>query len=165
MFTNTRSTWFIHLLNERYSVWMILALKRFGFSSHATHVLSVSRKVGKLHHLVAKLAKYLYEFLEGADSFQMVEGNQDLRGVKKSEYHDEHKLVFLKSFHTVTTYFRSIHTPRVTPRLTAEPRIKVIWLCYISIFNFNILFLCYSSSPFCSINSSNWCYCICDVLK
>ncbi|TNN85815.1 hypothetical protein EYF80_004062 [Liparis tanakae] len=41
--------------------------------------------VGKLHHLVAKLAKYLYEFLEGADSLQMVEGDQDLRGVKSQD--------------------------------------------------------------------------------
>lgn len=54
-------------------------------SSHATHVLSVSGEVGKLHHLIAKLAENLYKFLEGADSFQMVEGNQDLRGVKRSE--------------------------------------------------------------------------------
>lgn len=51
---------------------------------HATHVLSVSGEVGKLHHLIAKLAENLYKFLEGADSFQMVEGNQDLREVRRS---------------------------------------------------------------------------------
>lgn len=53
-------------------------------SSHTTHVLSVSSEVSKLHHLIAKLAENLYKFLEGADSFQMIEGNQDLRGVKRS---------------------------------------------------------------------------------
>lgn len=47
----------------------------FFFSSNATHVLSVSGEVGKLYHLIAKLAENLYKFLEGADSFQMVEGN------------------------------------------------------------------------------------------
>lgn len=41
--------------------------------------------MGKLHHLVAKLAENLDEFLEGADSFQMVQGNQDLTGVKRSD--------------------------------------------------------------------------------
>lgn len=51
----------------------------------ATHVLPVSGEMGKLHHLVAKLAENLDEFLEGADSFQMVQGNQDLTGVKRSD--------------------------------------------------------------------------------
>lgn len=34
--------------------------------------------MGELHHLVAELAENLDEFLEGADSFQMLQGNQDL---------------------------------------------------------------------------------------
>lgn len=51
---------------------------------HATHVLSVSGEVGKLHHLIAKLTEDLHKFLEGADSFQMVEGDQDLREIRRS---------------------------------------------------------------------------------
>lgn len=47
-----------------------------------THVLPVSGEMGKLHHLVAELAENLDEFLEGADSFQMVQGDQDLAGGK-----------------------------------------------------------------------------------
>lgn len=58
-------------------------------SPHATHVLPVSGEVGKLNHLIAKLAENLHKFLEGADSFQMVEGNQDLRGVKRSGWDSE----------------------------------------------------------------------------
>lgn len=34
--------------------------------------------MSELHHLVAELAENLDEFLEGADSFQMLQGNQDL---------------------------------------------------------------------------------------
>lgn len=45
---------------------------------HSTHVLSVPGEVGKLHHLISKLAENLHKLLEGADSFQMVQGNQDL---------------------------------------------------------------------------------------
>lgn len=37
----------------------------------------------------AKLAENLHKFLEGADSFQMVEGNQDLRGAKRSGWYSE----------------------------------------------------------------------------
>lgn len=55
-----------------------------GASSNATHILSVSCEVSELHHLVAKLAENLYKFLEGADSFQMVKGYQDLN-VRRSE--------------------------------------------------------------------------------
>lgn len=39
--------------------------------------------MGELHHLVAELAENLDEFLEGADSFQMVQGDQDLVGGKQ----------------------------------------------------------------------------------
>lgn len=45
-----------------------------------THVLPVSGQMGELHHLVAELAENLDEFLEGADSFQMVQGHQHLAG-------------------------------------------------------------------------------------
>lgn len=58
-----------------------------------THVLSVSGEVSKLHHLVAKLAENLDKLLEGADSFQMVQGHQHLRGGDKacaSDQTDKH---------------------------------------------------------------------------
>lgn len=51
-------------------------------SGALTHVLPVSGQMGELHHLVAELAEDLDEFLEGADSFQMLQGNQDLAGGK-----------------------------------------------------------------------------------
>lgn len=83
---------FIKSIISKYSwVFFLARLVHISFqkcrefaSSHTTHVLSVSGEVSKLHHLIAKLAENLYKFLEGADSFQMVEGNQDLRGVKRS---------------------------------------------------------------------------------
>lgn len=41
--------------------------------------------MGKLHHLVAKLAENLDKLLEGADSLQMVQGDQDLKEETRSE--------------------------------------------------------------------------------
>lgn len=50
-----------------------------------THILSVSRQMGKLHHLVAKLAKDLHKLLEGADPLQLVQRHQHLRGKVKGQ--------------------------------------------------------------------------------
>lgn len=68
---------------EKISMHLSQLKRFFFFFPHATHVLSVSSKVSELHHLVAKLAENLYKFLEGADSLQMVEGDQDLTRVKR----------------------------------------------------------------------------------
>lgn len=57
-----------------------LRRQRCARHSRVTHVLPVSGEMGELHHLVAELAENLHEFLEGADSFQMVQGDQDLAG-------------------------------------------------------------------------------------
>lgn len=48
----------------------------------ATHILSVSCEVSKLHHLVAKLAENLHKLLEGADSFQFVKCYKNLKEAK-----------------------------------------------------------------------------------
>lgn len=86
-------------------------------SSHATHVLPVSGEVGKLHHLIAKLAENLHKFLEGADSFQMVEGNQDLRGVKRSGWYSEQPVSDKIQFNMIQSF-------------TAESKIKVFLTSY-----------------------------------
>jgi len=42
------------------------------------YILSVSREMGKLYHLVPKLAEDLDKFLKSADSLQLLQGNQHL---------------------------------------------------------------------------------------
>ncbi len=43
-----------------------------------TYILSVSCEMGKLYHLVPKLAEDLDKFLKSADSLQLLQGNQHL---------------------------------------------------------------------------------------
>lgn len=107
---------------------------------HATHVLSVSCEVSKLHHLIAKLAENLYKFLEGADSFQMVEGYQDLRGERRSEWHSEQK-------HMVCVPLVHPHCNDlflIKQNISRRRHVYIIYWTNISIYvsDFYVLFLC-----------------------
>lgn len=145
------------------------------FPSHATHVLSVSCEVGKLHHLVAKLAENLYKFLEGADSFQMVEGYQDLRGAAKSKRYCEwqHMVCVLlvqppswptsnvcriseggvKMAKLQQSFINHVYIPGVNPYFTSEPKITFIGLLR---FNLSQCFYADSISVLISASALLW---------
>lgn len=103
--------------------------------------------MGKLHHLIAELAENLYKFLEGADSLQVVEGYQHLRGERSDQSGEATgKFVFLRVEDVAGYKQMALKQQRIIkkkclysksqslPYLITEPQIIFIHYIYITLF-------------------------------